>query len=65
MKIAQPKYRPALKIEICTLKSPERKIPDRSLVCDFCLQTADSNRKGEPEDLLICRDCGNRGKVFI
>lgn len=42
-------------------KSPERKILDRSLVCDFCLQTAESNRKGEHEDLLICRDCGNRG----
>jgi hypothetical protein len=50
---------------ILYLKSPERKIPDRSLVCDFCLQTADSNRKGEPEDLLICRDCGNRGEVYI
>ncbi|XP_046851077.1 histone acetyltransferase KAT6A-like [Xenia sp. Carnegie-2017] len=41
-------------------ESPERKILDRSLVCDFCLQTAESNRKGEHEDLLICRDCGNR-----
>ena len=34
-------------------------------MCDFCLQTADSNRKGEPEDLLICRDCGNRGIVYF
>ena len=32
-------------------------------MCDFCLQTAENNRKGEPEDLLICRDCGNRGKI--
>lgn len=26
--------------------------------CDYCLFTAAANRKGEPEELLICRDCG-------
>lgn len=41
-------------------ESPEREIPACDQVCDFCLQTAESNRRGEPEDLLICRDCGNK-----
>ncbi|XP_077981377.1 histone acetyltransferase KAT6B-like [Glandiceps talaboti] len=25
--------------------------------CDYCLLTADCNRRGETEDLLICKDC--------
>lgn len=41
-------------------ESPEREIRDCDQVCDFCLQTAASNRRGEAEDLLICRDCGNK-----
>lgn len=41
-------------------ESPEREIPDCDQVCDFCLQTAAANRRGEPEELLICRDCGNK-----
>ncbi|XP_068677105.1 histone acetyltransferase KAT6A-like [Montipora foliosa] len=41
-------------------ESPEREIPECEQVCDFCLQTAAANRRGEPENLLICRDCGNK-----
>lgn len=41
-------------------ESPEREIPACDQVCDFCLQSAAANRKGEPEALLICRDCGNK-----
>lgn len=41
-------------------ESPEREIPECDQVCDFCLQTAAANRRGEPEDLLVCRDCGNK-----
>ncbi|CAL1277690.1 unnamed protein product [Larinioides sclopetarius] len=26
--------------------------------CDYCLFTASANRKGEPEELLTCKDCG-------
>lgn len=29
--------------------------------CDYCLQTSASNRNGEPEDLLICKDCQAKG----
>lgn len=41
-------------------ESPEREIPECDQVCDFCLQTAAANRRGVPEKLLICRDCGNK-----
>ncbi|XP_020897473.1 histone acetyltransferase KAT6B isoform X2 [Exaiptasia diaphana] len=40
--------------------SPEREVSTTEPVCDFCLQTSECNRKGEQEDLLICRDCGNK-----
>ena len=43
------------------LQSPERQLECTEPVCDFCLQTSQYNRKGEQEDLLICRDCGNKG----
>ncbi|KAG8180165.1 hypothetical protein JTE90_002291 [Oedothorax gibbosus] len=26
--------------------------------CDYCLFTSAANRKGEPEELLICKECG-------
>lgn len=42
-------------------QSPEREVSTTEPVCDFCLQTSECNRKGEQEDLLICRDCGNKG----
>ncbi|GIY47658.1 zinc finger protein ubi-d4 [Caerostris extrusa] len=35
--------------------SSEESQPSR---CDYCLFTASANRKGEPEDLLVCKDCG-------
>lgn len=35
--------------------SSEESLPSR---CDYCLFTATANRKGEPEDLLTCKDCG-------
>ena len=31
------------------------------LLCDYCQQNADRNPFGEPEELLICKDCGNKG----
>ena len=31
------------------------------LLCDYCQQSADRNPLGEPEELLICKDCGNKG----
>ena len=34
------------------------------LLCDYCQQNADKNPFGEPEELLICKDCGNKGLVF-
>jgi len=30
------------------------------LLCDYCQQNADRNPFGEPEELLICKDCGNK-----
>eukprot|EP00795_Rhopilema_esculentum_P004413 gene4413-20642_t len=30
------------------------------LLCDYCQQNADKNPFGEPEELLICKDCGNK-----
>ena len=32
--------------------------------CDYCLQTAAANRKGEPEELLICKDCQAKGNFL-
>ncbi|GFY74667.1 histone acetyltransferase KAT6A [Trichonephila inaurata madagascariensis] len=40
--------------------SSEESLPSR---CDYCLFTATANRKGEPEDLLICKDCGAKGTI--
>lgn len=36
---------------------------DQEPRCDFCVQTAASNRNGQPEELLICRDCQAKGTV--
>ena len=48
--------------EFIVFQSPEREIvPTSDPLCDFCLQTSQRNRRGEPENLLICRDCGNKG----
>ena len=35
---------------------------DPSPVCGFCLGTTQKNKKGEPEDLISCADCGNSGE---
>ncbi|XP_015917766.1 histone acetyltransferase KAT6B [Parasteatoda tepidariorum] len=37
--------------------SSEESQPSR---CEFCSMTAYPNKKGEPEDLLVCRDCGTK-----
>ena len=29
--------------------------------CDFCLMTSEGNPKGEPEELLFCKDCQAKG----
>ena len=31
--------------------------------CDYCLQTSATNRKGEHEELLICKDCQAKGDL--
>lgn len=36
---------------------------DQDPKCDFCVRTAASNRNGQPEELLICRDCQAKGTV--
>lgn len=33
--------------------------------CDYCLLTASANRKGEAEELLICKDCGAKGDNIL
>ena len=33
------------------------------LLCDYCQQNADKNPFGDPEELLICKDCGNKGSI--
>ncbi|XP_033737494.1 histone acetyltransferase KAT6A-like [Pecten maximus] len=35
-------------------------VPAASLWCDYCKQTSRQNRLGQPEDLLVCKDCGAR-----
>ncbi|XP_013412312.2 histone acetyltransferase KAT6B [Lingula anatina] len=38
--------------------SHEEPVPKRAMkVCDFCLLTETFNRKGVPENLLVCKDC--------
>lgn len=31
--------------------------------CDYCLKTASSNRNGQPEELLVCKDCQAKGSM--
>lgn len=33
--------------------------------CDFCQLNSSCNPKGQPEDLLICKDCNAKGKDII
>ena len=33
--------------------------------CDFCLLTGECNRKGEPEQLLVCKDCQAKGELYF
>ena len=33
------------------------------LRCDFCLLTEDRNKKGDHENLLVCKDCQAKGKL--
>ena len=49
--------------EECPVDPPE---PDDSYTenCDYCLQTADNNRKGEREELLVCKDCSAKGMII-
>ncbi|XP_054718211.1 histone acetyltransferase KAT6B-like [Uloborus diversus] len=41
-------------------KSPEATKDPKPNRCDYCLLTASANRKGEPEDLLVCKDCSSK-----
>ncbi|KAK2145444.1 hypothetical protein LSH36_681g02021, partial [Paralvinella palmiformis] len=49
----------------------ENAAPDQPAVtdpeprCDYCLQTSASNKKGHPEDLLICKDCQAKGEGIL
>lgn len=40
--------------EECPVDPPQ---PTEEETCDYCLQTADSNKKGEKEEFLVCKDC--------
>lgn len=33
------------------------------MICDYCQSTVEKNRFGQREELLICKDCGNKGKI--
>ena len=32
-------------------------------VCDFCEKSSESNKLGEYEELLFCKDCSAKGRV--
>ena len=36
-----------------------------NLLCDYCQSSNKKNHLGQPEDLLICKDCSNKGEVVI
>ena len=44
---------------------PPPSVTDPEPRCDYCLQTSASNKKGHPEELLICKDCQAKGGCFI
>eukprot|EP00794_Sanderia_malayensis_P008225 gene8225-9105_t len=48
--------------EVTEEEMPEENIEENGddLLCDYCQQNADRNPFGEPEELLICKDCGNK-----
>lgn len=33
--------------------------------CDYCLKTAESNKNGDREELLVCKDCNAKGTFFL
>ena len=38
---------------------------DEELVCDYCQTSNKKNQFGQQEDLLVCKDCSNKGKHFF
>jgi len=32
--------------------------------CDYCLKTTESNKNGDREELLVCKDCNAKGIFF-
>ncbi|CAG2210372.1 unnamed protein product [Mytilus edulis] len=43
--------------EECPVDPPQPSDPLNEGNCDYCLQTAENNKKGEQEDFLVCKDC--------
>lgn len=47
--------------EECPVDPPQPSDPLNEGNCDYCLQTAENNKKGEQEEFLVCKDCSAKG----
>ena len=45
------------------LALPQEEDLDEDKKCDYCLLTSASNRNGDPEELLVCKDCQAKGET--
>lgn len=37
--------------------------PSDGMLCDYCQSSNEKNRFGQREDLLVCKDCSNKGEI--